>query len=341
MNFGSRNYSKKTFSVKCSGRQRVGLTAQRGVSMAELLVAAALGVFLLFGLVSFVGVSNLNFVATGHSARIQETGRIALDNLSEDIRRAGFWAGVVYENDLSEVVQGTLPVTPIGSDCGVLGSNGGYATQIDLNIFGLNDENDGYGCIVPDRYLRGDIVTVRYASGEPIDSQTTLADDVPYIKLGAQEARLFLGADVDQSINQGNDVRASIHALNAVTYFVGDSGRSCKGEAIPSLFRTVFSADTAQPEVEEVLPGVEHVQLQYLVSNADDTIQYQNADDVEDWRTIVGVKLWVLARAECPEDYIERIQGEPGDLDFGDVRYAQPAGFRRALFEQVISRRNM
>lgn len=319
------------------------LERMRGVSMVELLISSALGISLLFGLISFVSVSNLNFAATAHSARIQETGRLAMEVLTEELHRAGFWAGTIYENDLSEIIGGTLAVTPNGSACADLASDFGYITQIDNSLHGADDENTDYACLTSidneERYLRGDLLTVRYASGEPtaIDS---LAATAPYLKLSAVAGRLFLGEDSGESANQISDARSEVHTLNANTYFVGDSGRTCQGEAIPSLFRVSATTEAATPQVQELLPGIEQLQVQYLESLGPNTVSHRDADEVLDWNAVVGIKLWVVARAQCPERQIESLQGELEDLVIGDIAYEQNPKFRRSVFQQVISRRN-
>jgi type IV pilus assembly protein PilW len=68
---------------------QIGNARQRGLSMVELLIAMALGVVLLLGLIQiFAGVRS-SFNAADSRARIQESGRFALEFLRRDARMAG------------------------------------------------------------------------------------------------------------------------------------------------------------------------------------------------------------------------------------------------------------
>jgi len=65
------------------------LQTQLGLSMIELMIAIALGVVLLLGLVQIFGGVRSSFNAADSRARIQENGRFALDFIRRDARMAG------------------------------------------------------------------------------------------------------------------------------------------------------------------------------------------------------------------------------------------------------------
>lgn len=62
---------------------------QRGLSLVELMVALAIGLLLLLGLVEIFGASRAAFSSAEGSARIQENSRFALEFLRRDARMAG------------------------------------------------------------------------------------------------------------------------------------------------------------------------------------------------------------------------------------------------------------
>ncbi|MCC6136509.1 MAG: prepilin-type N-terminal cleavage/methylation domain-containing protein [Gammaproteobacteria bacterium] len=67
-----------------------GIHAQRGLTLVEILVALVISAFLIAGVIQlFVGSKQ---TYRGHDAlsRIQENGRLALDNMARDIRMAGY-----------------------------------------------------------------------------------------------------------------------------------------------------------------------------------------------------------------------------------------------------------
>lgn len=337
----TKPHSSSAFQGKSSLPQRSSgkiLPTNRGLGLVELMISIGLGAFVLLGLMSFVGTSNRNFVATTSLARMQETGRLAVDLLGNEIRRSGFWAGINYDESLTEVVGGSLAITGPDVTCPEIASGLRFATALDVSLHGTNNMNTGYDCLTgpvgPDQYLRGDVLTVRYASSDGIAAVTN--DDV-FLRLAPFEGRLFVGADSLEPENEVIDPAARVHRLNAHSYFVGESGRSCAGEPIPSLFRVALNDTNGSPVIQELLPGVEELQVQFL-----ENTRYLNADQVGDWADVTAVQLWILVRSECPEQDLTLLQPNLPDLDLGDIQYAQTDGrYRRKVFRQVFARRNM
>ena len=63
---------------------------QTGVALVEVLIAMLIGVFLVGGMLQVFSSSRLTYRVHEATARMQETGRMALELLSRDIRMAGF-----------------------------------------------------------------------------------------------------------------------------------------------------------------------------------------------------------------------------------------------------------
>ena len=57
--------------------------------MVELMVAMALGVFLLYALIEILLNGKQSFGSANHLSRLQENGRIATNLLVSDMKRAG------------------------------------------------------------------------------------------------------------------------------------------------------------------------------------------------------------------------------------------------------------
>jgi len=83
--------------------------------------------------------------------------------------------------------------------------------------------------------------------------------------------------------------------------------------------------------VEELLPGVEHLQVQYGVGG-----QYINADAVADWSQVVTARFWLLIRSECPETGYT----DASTYTLGDINYITNDSFRRQLYSSVVMLRN-
>lgn len=67
----------------------LGPRRSRGLSLIELMVALALGAFLILGLVQLFSASRSAFLASEGLSRVQETGRTAIEWMQRDLRMAG------------------------------------------------------------------------------------------------------------------------------------------------------------------------------------------------------------------------------------------------------------
>jgi type IV pilus assembly protein PilW len=305
--------------------------ASGGFTLIEIMVTLVLVGILLAGLVELFVSTKRNSAATDELSRIQETGRIAIQMLSSDVRRAGYLAG----NVLPEAISGTLgasdPNAPNTVNCAA-GDNT-WGRKVGQAIAGIDDDHTAYACLTDAEHLRGDVLTVRYASSWPIPVGSMGAGGL-YFRTNVVEGRIFDGTNAGSATNTLVGAGVEDFALIAHSYFVGSTGRSCRGEAIPALFRKSLSATTGQPINEELLPGVEHLQFRYLENS-----RYRDADTVTDWADVSAVEIAVLVRAECPETGFENSR----DFTLGDLgagAYGPDDAFRRQLFTTVTTIRS-
>jgi type IV pilus assembly protein PilW len=64
---------------------------QSGMTMVELLVALAIGSFLMIGAVQVYNQSRQAYVINDSIARVQETAQFAMDTIEADLRMASNW----------------------------------------------------------------------------------------------------------------------------------------------------------------------------------------------------------------------------------------------------------
>ena len=305
------------------------LSRQRGVSMIELMVAMALGLFLLFALVEILINGKQSFGSANHLSRLQENGRIATNLLVSDLKRAGYMGG---NSDVPRIT-GTTP--PVDATANCLTGSRDWGLMIEQPLFGLNDTREDYACIPVANYLRGDLLVVRHAA--PWVETGVLVATRTYLRSSLFDGAIFLGSDEDAVANPVNDVPDTpndVREIQAHAYFVGPSGRSCNGVAVPSLFR-VSLANNGEPVINELLPGVENLQVQYGVND-----QYLNANPADialaDWPDVVTVRIWLLVRSECAESgYVDK-----RTIVMGDDNYVVDDSFRRQLYSSVVMIRN-
>ena len=308
--------------------------SQEGFSIIELLVAVTLGLFLMTALVEVLLSGNQSFASANHFSRLQENGRTATGMIVTDLKRAGYMGG---NSDIKEI-SGTDALANPTAGCVLADTTWGRMST--GNIFGLNDTNTGYACIPDASYLRGDILTLRLAS--PWQVTGALNANQIYLRTSMFEGRVFKGSDETDIANQVTDMPQSMHELLSYSYYIGDSGRSCSGAAVPSLFR-VRMGPAGLPVTDELLPGVEHFQVQYGVNG-----QYQNANTVtanedwdpettnDGWDQVTTATIWLLVRAECAEQGFT----DGRTYNLGDVVYNPGDGFRRQLYSTVVMLRN-
>ena len=301
------------------------LPRQRGVSMIELMVAMALGLFLLGALIQILINGKQSFGSASNLSRLQENGRIATNLLVSDLKRAGYMGG----NSNVDKISGTTVPLDSNTSCSATGRS--WGRMIEQPIFGRNDTRNGYTCVPAVSYLRGDILVVRHAAPW-VEDPAALISGRYYLRSSLFDGKTFIGSTQDDGDNKVPEEPNSVREMQAHGYFVGPSGRTCGGAAVPSLFR-ISLADNGRPVINELLPGIENLQVQYGVND-----QYFDANDValDDWPNVVTARIWLLVRSECAETgYVDK-----ATYTMGDVTYTVDDSFRRQLYSSVVMLRN-
>lgn len=322
----------------------------RGFSMVELMIALVITLILLGGISQIFLSSKKSFTIQDSLGRQQENGRYATGMISEDIRRAGYWGG---NAEVSGVIGSESRVTPAAT-CNT-GDNT-WARMIERRIFGLNHtqttEIGNYACANDGNgYARGDILVLRFGSpwvmdGDPADTRTIEDNSRLYIRsslsISDKAGRMFKGSDKDDAENQVSSGGALVterdSELIARAYYIGPSGRTCRGAQVPSLFREVLD-DNGQPLAQEIAYGVDELQVRYgLDSNGDGSVNtYLDAGDVGLWSTVIAARFWLLTRAECPETGYTN----SNTYTMGDRTYQPNDAYRRQLYSSTIRLRNL
>ncbi len=314
-----------------------------GFSLTELMISLAIGLFLIVGVVLFMHTSTSSYVATAQMNQIQDSGRAAINLISSSLRRAGYKG--LYVHPLGDGgIGGTLGasansatfpsdntkqyewMTMMGQSLfSVSGSDGGSAIQ---SYSAYLKGTDG----AKESYLRGDAIIVRNVSA-PV-SEDDITDGEIYFRGSLNYAAIFYGQEEDQKDNMPSGNKVTTHQLVANAFYVGDSGRKCGDEVIPSLFR-VSATGAGVPIKEELIPGIEHLQIRVLLDGS-----YQDPDDVDldEWKNVTAARIWVLARANC----IDGTYTHTETYSMGDETYTvKDSNFRRQLFSTTVTFRNV
>ena len=81
---------------------------QSGFTLIELMIVLTLSLFLMLAVIQIFSANSQNFRFSIAFSRMQENGRLALDELARDIRMAGFLVAPV--DSKSQLIQ-LLPTT--------------------------------------------------------------------------------------------------------------------------------------------------------------------------------------------------------------------------------------
>jgi type IV pilus assembly protein PilW len=307
---------------------------QQGFGLVEIMISITLGLILAAAMIEMVLAAKLNYDVSDTMSRAQNNGRFALDLISRDIRRAGYWGINIDSGSIS----GTEGSATVGNSCAT-GDNS-WGRMVGRGLYGLDDSNSGYDCIPDADYLRGDIIVTRYAAPDIVgvegvaEAGKSYADGALYLRAAMLDGRIFSGQNKDNLANTVSETPSTDRPLRAYAYYVGATGRRCRGEPIPALYREALN-DSGRPAAEELIAGVESIQFQYGAGG-----QYFDADEVPDWTSLDSVRLWVLMRSECPETGYR----DTASYSLGDITYTPAAlgnaNHRRRLYSAVMSVRN-
>ena len=312
---------------------------QLGLTLIELMVALAIGSFLIIGAVQIYNQSRQAFVVNESIARVQETATFAMDTIEADLRMASNWGMTsrALSIDGRSVIGDPNPTgLPEPNDCG-----DGWALNIGLAVDG---ENNGYSlaCAAdPGAVGSSDVITVRRASVDPVPLQAG--------RLQIQTTRIQGEIFADGAIPTiFTPIDSSTHNLFVSSYYVATNSELIPG--VPTLRRKslAFVGGVQTIEDQEVAPGVENLQVQFGIDmNEDNTVdRYVNpGDGVYDpndgdyipGARVITARIWLVVRGLTPETGIQQVRGfEPGDVNLGTPNDA----FRRMQVSKTILLRN-
>ncbi len=338
-------------TVRTTPKPTERMFRQAGLTLIEMMTALVIGSVLLAGLAQVFVASRQSYKLSESLGYQQVSGRMAVFTVSEDLRRAGYWGG---NADVSTFIGGSLsPITPDSTNfnsCPATGTN--WAVMLTQRVFGLDDSAAGYACIPATgegSYVNGDVVVSRFAQPDNVQPSDMSASTL-YIRTSLFDGRIFSGADeADNAVAAKGPVKA--YPLQSMAYYVGNSGDACDGQNIPALFRVSLNSSGA-PERTELIPGVEDLQVQYGFDTDADGIpnQYLDAGAIAatqwNWpgraqnNTVVSARVWILARAECPDPtYTNDVTYTYADR-VGTAAYQPADHFRRQLYSATVALRN-
>lgn len=177
---------------------------QSGFTLLELMIALTLGLLLLTGIGTIYVGSNQTYRVQEQSARIQESGRYALEVIGRSLRQAGYWNMPVSPVALQTAFGGT-PIT---------GTNGAgtAADAVTVQYDGVAGSRDCEGTnitaammpVVVQDAIQLDAANFELECESNVDG--TVANDPQPLVSNVEDLQLIYGVD-----NVGNDQSADLY----------------------------------------------------------------------------------------------------------------------------------
>jgi type IV pilus assembly protein PilW len=278
-------------------------SSNAGLGLVELMVALAIGTFLVSGCIAVYLKAREVRAALDTNARLQETARYAMAVIESDIRMAGFWG--LASRGGSVTVDASLAFPPKCGGIAWITPTPGYVDGSNNAYLGATNCAAAYGGAQPG----ADVLVLRRASAVRIAPQrptVPAADrDRVLIVTSHSDGRILVPSSIGNSIPPGyatEDVagaapQADTRALLVHAYYVSTGSSVAPG--YPALRRKSL---VTGPDVtdEEVIAGVEDLQFQIgLDTDGDhDADVFSNPGPLAADARPVSVRIWLRVRAE-------------------------------------------
>ncbi|MEO3878161.1 PilW family protein [Rheinheimera fenheensis] len=305
---------------------------QAGLTLVELMISLAIGVFLLGGITAAYIAMRTTTAETVALSEVQQNGRMAISLLTADIQQAGF------RGMLPEFHANTAAPAPFAGDC-TWGLNGGSFPQAGLGNFPavwgrtLVAGGNAMGCVVA-AVANSDVIQIKRGAGPAIAPAGIQADRF-YLESSMSQGVIFPGTAAAPGLNQG-EIWPYLHHV----YFV--TTEQFDGQAVPVLSRMELRNNGGPTMTQTMmLDGIERIRFYYGVDLNDDQVidSYlaANAMPAALWQAdtkVLAVRVFVLARATRPDsDFVNN-----SSYDLGDgVAFAPNDNFRRMLFSTTVN----
>jgi len=338
-----------------------------GFTLIELMIAMTIACTLVAGTLALYGQVRETYRVNDRVARLQEQGRFAMSVIEPDVELAGYY-GFTNVADAVLLVHGTSPETTVATAAELRQfavRAGGpppppvAALPTGAHACGVNFAVD---LSVPVQGSNGAFAMGRAATCAPYRSRAQAGADtltirrVETLASSAEGARIQMYASrltsltrelmfADGAAPGTLDADHRIHNMVVRTYYVArDSvGRSdFPALRVKSLTR---SGASAVFDDDEVMPGIEDLQVQFGIDTRDEirggrVTRYVNPDFVDLPRVqVVAVRIWLRVRADEPEVGF----GDATTYRYADVVYT-PSGsdrnFRRVVMSRTVTLRN-
>lgn len=308
------------------------IAKERGVSLIELMISVALGLFLTSGILYLFLGSKTTHTTQGGVANVQESLRFAQEYIAFDIRMAGYMGCGNIRDMAAPAIIAKAPVPPLGLGNSVRGFNNGTgwtnptATnpvpiprvegtdvislyRASLNSINLSQNSDGSNFKIatnpyPLDWTDGKLMIITDCLRSDIFRGTFSNNTSPVTVTHAAgiNSQPKLITESPPNGNYGND--AQLASLESWDYFIGiNPDIIANPNRNPSLYRASITTTNLAGEnvAEELVEGIDDLQIEYgLDTIADDNYvadSYTTTGTTANWEQVVSVRITLRARS--------------------------------------------
>lgn len=311
-----------------------------GFTIVELMIAMALGLFLVAGVVTLFLNSRQSFSQDENTARLQDEARFAMQELARDLRMASYLTEPLVPGSITQ--DGGLT---LGTDCGNPAHDQWVYDFTDegtgeiSTLTGL-DNTDGataaatYSCIDAGEIVEDtDVVAIKRTAGNPVPPANVQAGTV-YIRSNGTTGLLYQDPAATVVAGPFNDweYRPRIYYIRQYTNAAGDG--------IPSLCRKVLSNGAPSMTTECIAQGIESLQLEYGLDTDNDgsADRYLSNPTLAEIQDVVSARVFLLARTR-DEDHRHTDAKTYSISNAPD--YAPADNYHRRVYEMTVTVHNL
>lgn len=314
---------------------------QSGFTIVELMIAMAIGLFLVAGVVTLFMSSRQSFSQDENTARLQDEARFAMQELARDLRMASYLTEPLVPGSITQ--DGGLT---LATDCG----NPAHDTWVydftdedtgEISTLTALDNTDGataaasYSCIDAGEIVENtDVVAIKRAAGSPVPPANVQAGTV-YIRSNGTTGLLYEDPPATVIAGPFNDweYRPRIYYIRNFS--------DTPGDGIPSLCRKVLTGGGNPTMTDEcIAQGIENLQLEYGTDTDNDgsADRYLTNPTLAEIQDVVSARVFLLARTRDMDrshtDTKTYSISNAGDYTPGD-------NYRRRVYEMTVTVHNL
>lgn len=316
-------------------------SAQRGISLLELMIAMALGLIVVLGVTRVFISSKQGYRIQESTGRLQENARFAMDVLAREIRHADFWGGI-DGNAINR--HSSLTATTACSEAWMADARVGIQAWAGAATSPLG------ACTVSNYVPNTDVLAVRYA--EPTQYVRTAFFSEATNDDGQRNGRLFLRARIgrDGLIFPWSEREEGLQGFpgdetsGVFSYRLGGrvlfARRNAQGR--PSLYVRQLDSGGVSTSIEWI-EGIEMMRFQFGIDEDGDGAvnRYLATSDMDsaDWDRARSVRIGLVVRGDLLDGFSDEATYTLPD-GYAFTPAAADRGFQRRLFVQDVQIRN-